>query len=67
MNRLLNRADEKLRAALRFGADAVYLAGKRFGMRSAAIERSILRLPKTTTVFIVRSSLLAASQKIINN
>lgn len=27
---------EKLRAALRFGADAVYLAGKRFGMRSAA-------------------------------
>ena len=27
---------EKLRAALRFGADAVYLAGKCFGMRSAA-------------------------------
>lgn len=27
---------EKLRAALRFGADAVYLAGKGFGMRSAA-------------------------------
>ena len=27
---------EKLRAALRFGADAVYLAGKAFGMRSAA-------------------------------
>ena len=27
---------EKLRAALRFGADAVYLAGKRFGMRAAA-------------------------------
>ncbi len=27
---------EKLRAALRFGADAVYLAGKNFGMRSAA-------------------------------
>lgn len=27
---------EKLRAALRYGADAVYLAGKRFGMRSAA-------------------------------
>jgi len=27
---------EKLRAALRFGADAVYLAGKSFGMRSAA-------------------------------
>ncbi len=27
---------EKLAAALRFGADAVYLAGKRFGMRSAA-------------------------------
>lgn len=27
---------EKLRAAVRFGADAVYLAGKCFGMRSAA-------------------------------
>lgn len=27
---------EKLKAALRFGADAVYLAGKDFGMRSAA-------------------------------
>ena len=27
---------EKLEAALRYGADAVYLAGKRFGMRSAA-------------------------------
>ena len=27
---------EKLRAALLYGADAVYLAGKRFGMRSAA-------------------------------
>ena len=27
---------EKLQAALRYGADAVYLAGQRFGMRSAA-------------------------------
>lgn len=27
---------EKMRAALRFGADAVYLAGRSFGMRSAA-------------------------------
>ena len=27
---------EKLKAALRYGADAVYLAGNRFGMRSAA-------------------------------
>ncbi len=27
---------EKLRAAFRFGADAVYLAGQRFGMRAAA-------------------------------
>ena len=27
---------EKLRAAVHFGADAVYLAGKRFGMRGAA-------------------------------
>ena len=27
---------EKLKAAIRYGADAVYLAGRRFGMRSAA-------------------------------
>ncbi len=27
---------EKLKAAVRYGADAVYLAGKRFGMRAAA-------------------------------
>ena len=27
---------EKMQAALRFGADAVYLSGKRFGMRAAA-------------------------------
>ena len=27
---------EKLRAAILYGADAVYLAGKRFGMRAAA-------------------------------
>lgn len=38
MSELLSPAGnfEKLRAALRFGADAVYLAGQRFGMRSAA-------------------------------
>ena len=38
MTELLSPADnfEKLCAALRFGADAVYLAGKSFGMRSAA-------------------------------
>ena len=38
MTELLSPAGnfEKLRAALRFGADAVYLAGKSFGMRSAA-------------------------------
>ena len=31
---------EKLTAALRYGADAVYLAGKVFGMRSAAANFS---------------------------
>ena len=38
MTELLSPAGnfEKLRAAIRFGADAVYLAGKQFGMRSAA-------------------------------
>ena len=38
MTELLSPAGnfEKLRAALRFGADAVYLAGRAFGMRSAA-------------------------------
>ena len=32
---------EKMRAALRFGADAVYLSGKRFGMRAAANNFSL--------------------------
>lgn len=38
MTELLSPAGnmEKMRAAIRFGADAVYLAGKGFGMRSAA-------------------------------
>ena len=38
MTELLSPAGnpEKLRAALLYGADAVYLAGKRFGMRAAA-------------------------------
>ena len=38
MTELLSPAGnfEKMQAALRFGADAVYLAGQRFGMRSAA-------------------------------
>ena len=32
---------EKMQAALRFGADAVYLSGKRFGMRAAANNFSL--------------------------
>ena len=32
---------EKMKAALRFGADAVYLSGKRFGMRAAADNFSV--------------------------
>ena len=38
MTELLSPAGnfEKMQAALRFGADAVYLAGQCFGMRSAA-------------------------------
>ncbi len=35
---------EKLAAALRFGADAVYLAGQRFGMRAAADNFSVEEL-----------------------
>jgi len=35
---------EKLMTALRFGADAVYLAGKRFGMRAAADNFSLEEL-----------------------
>ena len=37
---------EKMECAFRFGADAVYLAGKRFGMRSAADNFSIPELEK---------------------
>lgn len=36
--------DEKMRAAVRFGADAVYLAGQQFGMRSAADNFSVAGL-----------------------
>ena len=38
MSELLSPAGnfEKMKAAIRYGADAVYLAGKRFGMRAAA-------------------------------
>ena len=35
---------EKLRAALLYGADAVYCAGKTFGMRSAAANFSVEEL-----------------------
>ncbi len=35
---------EKLKAALLYGADAVYLAGRRFGMRSAADNFSVSEL-----------------------
>ena len=35
---------EKMQAALRYGADAVYLAGQRFGMRSAADNFTIEEL-----------------------
>ena len=39
---------EKLEAALRFGADAVYLAGKSFGMRAASDNFSIEELKRAT-------------------
>ncbi len=35
---------EKLRAALRFGADAVYLAGNRFGLRAGADNFTLLEM-----------------------
>ncbi len=40
---------EKLRAAIAYGADAVYLAGRRFGMRSAADNFSVEELYEATT------------------
>ena len=39
---------EKLNAALRFGADAVYLAGKTFGMRSAADNFTVSEIADAT-------------------
>lgn len=39
---------EKLKAALRFGADAVYLAGRQFGMRSQADNFSVEELYEAT-------------------
>ena len=41
---------EKLRAALRFGADAVYLAGKNFGMRAASDNFSYDELSKACRI-----------------
>ena len=35
---------EKMRAAIRYGADAVYLAGQIFGMRAAADNFSIANI-----------------------
>ena len=35
---------EKMRAAILYGADAVYLAGSRFGMRAAADNFSVEEL-----------------------
>lgn len=40
---------EKLCAALRFGADAVYLAGQRFGMRSAADNFTLDEMKKAVS------------------
>lgn len=37
---------EKLRTALRFGADAVYLAGNRFGLRAGADNFTLEELPE---------------------
>ena len=41
---------EKLRAALTFGADAVYLAGKSFGMRAASDNFSIEELKEAASL-----------------
>ncbi|MBR5616159.1 MAG: U32 family peptidase, partial [Clostridia bacterium] len=45
---------EKMQAALRYGADAVYLAGQRFGMRSAADNFTLDELSEAVTYAHVR-------------
>ncbi len=51
MKELLSPAGnfEKMTAALRYGADAVYLAGQRFGMRSAADNFTVDELSDAAT------------------
>ncbi len=45
---------EKLEAALRFGADAVYLAGKSFGMRAASDNFSVEELKRAAELVHAR-------------
>ena len=49
---------EKLRAALLYGADAVYLAGRRFGMRSAADNFTVEELYEATSYVHARGKKL---------
>lgn len=41
---------EQLRAAVQFGADAVYLAAERFGMRARAVNFSMDELPQAVAI-----------------
>ena len=40
---------EKMKSALRFGADAVYLSGKIFGMRAAADNFTVEEIAEACT------------------
>ena len=45
---------ERLRAAINFGADAVYLGGKRFGMRTSSSNFTMCELEKLAKCAIVK-------------
>ena len=56
---------EKLKAALLYGADAVYLAGTRFGMRSAADNFSDEELYAAADCFVMPSLREGLSRSIM--
>ena len=56
---------EKLETALRFGADAVYLAGKSFGMRAASDNFTVDELRRATELRYVCGTTPRPSTRII--
>ena len=57
---------EKMRSAILYGADAVYLAGHVFGMRAAADNFGIEELRSRATMVVRRSSFFIKSTFLLS-